>query len=220
MCFSASVSFAASAVLLPIGLYAWRIAAQRNPTYIPLAAIPIAFAIQQGCEGLVWLGIGAGYLVETKRGALGFLAFAYWFWLFWAPGSVALAERNPSLRRLSWGFSLLGFIYGGLLYLPLLIQPQWLSIHVFHDSIQYDTRLIFDPWFAQDFDRLLYAIIVLMPLALASNRSLQVLGGAIGLSAIATHVLLNQIFVSLWCFFAALLSGFILFICQTAPKMD
>jgi hypothetical protein len=85
MCFSAPVSFAASALLLPIGFYSLRLAYQQNPDYIPLAAILIAVAIQQACEGLVWLGIETGSLPETNLGAFGFLAFAYWFWLFWSP---------------------------------------------------------------------------------------------------------------------------------------
>lgn len=217
MCFSAAVSFGASALLLPIGLYSWHLAHQQNPQYLPLACTPILFAIQQACEGLVWLGIRADSLTVTNLGAFGFLAFAYWFWLFWTPWSVAQSEPQPTVRRISWSFSILGGLYGMLLYLPILIQPPWLSIQVFHHSIEYNTRLIIDPWVSQELDRLLYATIILVPLILASNRSLKVFGGAIGLSAIASNWLLHQVFVSVWCFFAALLSLFILHICRTAP---
>lgn len=220
MCFSASVSFAASALLLPAGLYSLRLVYQQNPSYIPLASIPIVFAIQQACEGLVWLGMGADSLTAIKLGTFSFLAFAYWFWLFWSPWSLARSELNPSVQRICWGFTILGFIYGGLLYLPLLIQPQWVSIHVVHHSIQYVTQLIFDPWFSQQFARLLYALIILIPFALASNRSLQVFGGMVCLSAIASYWLLNQVFISVWCFFAAILSLFILLICQTSLTIN
>jgi hypothetical protein len=220
MCFSAPMSFAASALLLPAGFYALRLAYQQNTRYIPLASIPVAFAIQQACEGLVWLGLGTDSLIEMNLGAFGFLAFAYWFWLFWSPCSVALLEANPNVRSLCWGFGILGFIYGGLLYVPMLIQPQWLSVHVVHHSIQYDTRLIFDPWFSQQFDRLLYALIILIPFSLASNRSLKLFGAAIAVSAIVTHLLLYQVFVSVWCFFAAILSLWLVFICQSAPIAD
>lgn len=220
MCFSAPVSLAASSLLLPAGLYSLRLVYYQNPGYISLASIPIAFAIQQICEALVWLGIEGSSVVETNLGAFGFLAFAYWFWLFWSPWSVAQSELNSSVRRICWGFGILGFIYGGLLYFPMLIYPQWLSIHVVHHSLEYDTRLIFDPWFSQQFDRLFYAIIILVPFALASNRSLKVFGGAVCLSAITSHWLLNQVFVSVWCFFAAILSLLILFICRTASTMN
>lgn len=220
MCFSASVSFAASAVLLPTGVYALRSAYQCNPMYRSLATIPIAFALQQACEGMVWLGIQTEALVTVRFGALGFLAFAYWFWLFWSPWSVANTEPAPAIRRISWVFSLLGCFYGTLLYLPLFVQPDWLSVQVMHHSILYNTRLIFDPWVSQQFDRLIYALIILIPFALATNPALKVFGAAICFSAIAAQWLHNEVFVSVWCFFAAMLSVGILYICRTAPPTD
>jgi hypothetical protein len=217
MCFSAPVSFAASALLFPTGLYSLRIAYRQNPTYIPLACIPIAFAVQQVCEGLVWLSIQGGAPAQANLAALGFLSFAYWFWLFWAPWAVARTEPQSTVRWICWGVGLIGLTYGALLYLPLLGQPTWLFIHVIHQSIQYETRLIFDPWFSQDCDRLIYAMIILIPFVLTSNPSLKVFGGAVCVTALLCQWLLNAVFISLWCFFAALLSLFILYICQTAP---
>lgn len=220
MCFSAPVSFAASVLLLPAGLYSWRLVSQHNPGYLPLASIPIAFSIQQATEGLVWLGLQTGSPTAMNLGAFGFLAFAYWFWLFWSPWSVAFSESNPVVRRVSWSLGALGLIYGASLYLPLLLHPGWLSVQVFHHSIAYETQLIFDPWLSQEVDRLLYALIILIPFALTSNRSLKGFGGAIALSAIASDWLLHQVFVSTWCFFAALLSGLIVFICQSSPIIN
>lgn len=220
MCFSAPVSFAASVLLLPAGFYGLRLASQHNPRYLPLAAIPIAFGTQQACEGLVWLGMEASSSTEVRLGAFGFLAFAYWFWLFWAPWAVACSETNPIVRRVGWSLGILGFAYGALLYLPLVFQPNWLAVQVFHHSIEYDTRLIFDPWFSQEVDRVVYALIILLPFALASNPALKGFGATIALSAIASHWLLHQVFVSVWCFFAAILSLLIVFICQSSPKMN
>lgn len=216
MCFSAPVSFAASTLLLPAGVYGLRVAVSTNPGYRPLAAIPIAFGLQQACEGLVWLGIGMGHTRVVNLGAFGFLAFAYWFWLFWAPWAVAVAETNPMMRRVGWSLGALGLVYGALLYLPLVWQPDWLAVRVVQHSIEYDTRLIFDPWVSQAVDRLVYALIILIPFALASNHALQRLGAMIALSAIASHWLLHQVFVSVWCFFAAILSLLIVLICQSA----
>ncbi|MBD2059572.1 hypothetical protein H6F88_26855 [Oculatella sp. FACHB-28] len=220
MCFSASVSFAASALLLPAGLYALRLAYRQNSSYLPLASIPIAFGVQQASEGLVWLGVEANSSAEVNLGAFGFLGFAYWFWLFWAPGSVAFSEANPIVRPVGWSLSVLGFMYGALLYLPLVFQPDWLSVQVVHHSIEYNTRLIFDPWLSQEVERIIYALIILIPFALASNRALKRFGATIALSAIASHWFLHQVFVSVWCFFAAILSLLIVFICQSSSKVS
>jgi hypothetical protein len=65
---------------------------------------------------------------QVRLGAFGFLAFAYWFWLFWAPWSVASAEPHPIRRRVGWSLGFLGFGYGALLYLPMVFQPDWLAV--------------------------------------------------------------------------------------------
>jgi hypothetical protein len=220
MCFSAPVSFAASALLLPAGFYGLRLASQNKPGYLPLAAIPISCGVQQACEGLVWLGMEAASSTQVRLGAFGFLAFAYWFWLFWAPWSVAITETNPTMRRVGWSLGILGFGYGALLYLPMVFQPDWLAVQVVHHSIEYKTRLIFDPWFSQDVDRLVYALIILIPFALASNPALKRFGATISLSAIASHLLLHKVFVSVWCFFAAILSLLIVWICQSSSTVN
>lgn len=220
MCFSAPVSFAASALLLPAGVYSLWLASQHNSRYLPLAAIPIAFGVQQACEGWVWLGVEVGASRTVNFGSFGFLAFAYWFWLVWAPWSVAFSEVNPIVQRVSQGLGVVGFLYGMLLYLPLLLQPGWLAVQVFHHSIEYDTRLIFDPWFSQEVARIIYALIILIPFALASNRVLKGFGATIALSAIASHWLLHQVFVSVWCFFAAMLSLLIIFICRSSSTVN
>jgi hypothetical protein len=157
---------------------------------------------------------------ETNLAALGFLSFAYCFWLFWVPWAIAQTEHQSTVKRICWGVGCMGLIYGGLLYLPLLLHPTWVSVNVFHQSIQYETRLIFDPWVSQVCDRLVYALIILIPFVLSSNPFLKVLGGAIGLSAIGSHWMLNTVFISLWCFFAALLSLGIFYICRTAPPVS
>jgi len=220
MCFSAPVSFATTALLLPAGFYGLRVASQNNPRYLPLATIPIAFGVQQACEGLVWVGMEITSSTQVYLGAFGFLGFAYWFWLFWAPWSVAICEINPSVRRVGWSLGFLGFGYGALLYLPMVFQPDWLAVQVVHHSIEYQTRLIFDPWLSQEVDRLVYALIILIPFALASNPALKGLGATIALSAIASHWLLHQVFVSVWCFFAAILSLLIVWICQSASTVN
>jgi hypothetical protein len=61
MCFSASASFTASAVLMPLGLYATHIARTTDQKdYVPLALTPFFFGVQQLTEGLVWTGIDNG----------------------------------------------------------------------------------------------------------------------------------------------------------------
>src|SRR5437660_1254987 len=95
MCFSAEASFAVSAVLLPAGVYCTSVAVRKRPAYLPLAIVPIAFSLQQLCEGLVWTGLARNDGALVRVGSLSFLAFALAFWPFWVPFSILfLAERR------------------------------------------------------------------------------------------------------------------------------
>ena len=53
MCFSATASFSAGVVLLGLGTLTLKSARGRRE--LPLAAIPLLFAIQQLTEGVIWL---------------------------------------------------------------------------------------------------------------------------------------------------------------------
>ena len=53
MCFSATASFSAGALLLGIGVLTLRLASR--PREWPIAAIPLLFAVQQLSEGVIWL---------------------------------------------------------------------------------------------------------------------------------------------------------------------
>ena len=72
MCFSAEVSFTAAAILLPAGAAAVLRAYQTDRRYVPIAALPLLFGVQQALEGAVWTSAGNQHLVEQ-------FSFAYMF---------------------------------------------------------------------------------------------------------------------------------------------
>ena len=84
MCFSATASFTASALLTPVGLYALRRTYQSDPRYLALAAFPLLFGIQQAIEGGLWLALEGRATLSTSTTALGFLFFAYLLWPIFA----------------------------------------------------------------------------------------------------------------------------------------
>jgi hypothetical protein len=57
--------------------------------------------------------------------------------------------------------------------------------------------------------KLIYFVIVVGSLGVSSDRRIQVFGGLIALSLIATELWFAIAFVSVWCFFAAVLSLYI-----------
>ena len=128
MCFSASASFTAAAVLMPLGLYSAHIARRTEQHhYLPLALTPFFFGLQQFIEGLEWTGLDRGRVEPlTSLAGLGFLFFAYCFWMIWIPWSawsISRSTDSPRLQhRLRW-VAIVATVIGIGFYLPVLLHP-------------------------------------------------------------------------------------------------
>jgi hypothetical protein len=204
MCFSTTVSFASSGLLIATGIYCIK-SVTNDKVYLPLACVPLAFGLQQGFEGVVWSGIHANNLDAMRAGALSFLFFSHWFWLFWPPFMALCLETDPRIQHICQFFAAAGVLYGAVLYLPLLLNHDWLSVAVIHRSIEYQARFIGDSM-PIVLSRLLYGLIILVPLFLSSNLDLNIWGILLAASAVISVLVFKYAFVSVWCFFAALLS--------------
>ena len=210
MCFSATASFAASAFLLSTGLYSCRLASQKDPRYFLLALVPCAFGLQQGLEGIQWLSLNGAQAEFSHLAALVYLAFSHGFWLVWLPLSVLVLETRSWATKLLLFVTLLGGLFGISLYGPFLLDPDTFSVTVTQGSINYQTQLLYDRFFPRDVSRLIYMAIVVGPTVLSKSIHLRILGGLGAVSLFVSYWFYNYAFVSVWCFFAAVLSGFII----------
>jgi hypothetical protein len=197
MCFSAEASFTASAALVPCGVYCYTVARYRNPNWEPLALIPFFFGIQQFFEGMVWLG-------HYTLGSVAFLFFAVAFWPIWIPWSMyCITRRWEILLFILWG---VGFL---LIYLFLIPHP--VEVTIVNHSIKYG------PVASDPFMRLTYLLNVVAPVFFTKDRILWLMGLFTVVSGILSHMFLSYAFVSLWCFFAAVIS---LFLCYRFYTLD
>jgi hypothetical protein len=218
MCFSAEASLSIGALLIPMGGYCIVQAIKRDPSYLPLSAMPLAFGIQQICEGIVWNGIEQGNTQLVARGSLGFLAFALTFWPFWVPFSMSVSENRITQKRILWLLAIFGASFGLYLYIPLLLNPDWLTTKISGRSIQYDISIL--PTFKMIPSlvwHLAYIAGVTIPFALTLNRQLRIYGTLIGISALISHILFWRAFFSVWCFFAAGISAYLIYVFHNLP---
>lgn len=214
MCFSATASFTTSAVLIPIGLYTLQNARRHDRHYLVLAAFPLIFAIQQAIEGFLWLVLEGQISVSLRALTQAYLFFAYFLW----PGIVPLAVffLEPVLMRKRWFgvVSIIGFAFSGVLYLPLLFSTTQLSVSIVQGSILYEPALLYDLIVSRNTVRVFYALLVSIPLIFCSLPAVRIFGQLIMLSVLVSAIVFNYAFVSIWCFFAAMLSIWILIIFQ------
>jgi hypothetical protein len=210
MCFSATASFTAGAVLVPLGAWTLNRAWRSDRSYLALASFPLFLGIQQLFEGLLWLNLEGNPAINGRAAALGFLFFAYFLWPFFVSLSANLVERQRLRSRVFLLFTLLGLLIGTSLYVPLFIDPEWLTVSIEQGSILYSPVSIYDGYASRDTMRAIYAVIVALPLLFSSVAMLRLFGILIFASVVVSVLLFTYAFVSVWCFFAAILSVFIL----------
>lgn len=219
MCFSAEASFATAAVLVPAGAYCISAAVRKAPHYLGLAAVPLLFGVQQCAEGFVWFGLHHDDADLTRTAALCFLFFALAFWPFWIPLTVALLESKRRRKAIIAVITLLSLTWAMVLYYPVATDPQrWLTVRDEHHSVRYAYyelpvyALVSPPWL-----RLLYFGSIALPFAFCSDRQGLTFGLVLAASALTSHLVFSYAFVSVWCFFAALLA---LYLCVVFYRMQ
>jgi len=206
MCFSPESSFAVAAVLIPVGGWCLWKARRQASEWMLLAAFPLAFAVQQLIEGFVWIAIDAGNADGTLNAGRGFLFFSHFFWPAYAPLAVMCSEPDPDRRRVIGFMAVIGAVFGASIMVPAVLFPGWLEVGVTDGSIDYRTRLVYDGVVGRDALKVIYAAIILSAFFVSTRSGLRLYGMAILASVIFAAVFYPGVFISVWCFFAAILS--------------
>lgn len=219
MCFSAEASFAVGGLLIPMGGFCLWSAVRKNPRFLGLAAVPLAFAIQQIGEGFVWLALHDQREHAAHDAALVFLFFAVAFWPFAFPAIATLVEQQRARRWLLGFVSLLALAWFWMLYYPLLVgEESLLQINIAHHSIRYEyPNLPIYRHIGQPLLRLLYLLTLASPFLISSERWGVIPGLFLLASVVIAIVFFDYAFVSVWCFFAAVMASYCCIICYRLP---
>jgi hypothetical protein len=221
MCFSASASFTASAILMPLGLYATHIARKTDqPDYVPLALTPFFFGVQQLIEGFVWVGVKHGGVEPlTRISSLGFLFFAYCFWMIWIPWSayaIARSQETSALRdRLKW-VAIVATILGITFYIPVLFNPPSVQPALSTGRLLYDISSLHSVYHnfvtTEPVGELVYWAFIVLPLVVLRDKAVRLYGVLIFFSILLTWLTYSATFNSAWCFYCAILSIYVIWI--------
>ncbi len=197
MCFSATASFAASGGLATVGILSLRLAKKKQ---IIIALIPIFLALQQLLEGFQWVTIGC--CQPNLAIAYVYIFFAFLLWPFYVPLTVLIFDQKRK-KALRWLVGV-GFAVTLTLFAALVLEP--LTVQALKSSIHYDLNIPFKITITA-----VYALVVCGSLLLSSKKEFRWFGVSLLIAAIITAAFFFINFVSVWCFFAALLSSLIYF---------
>ena len=211
MCFSASASFASGVLLTAAGSAATVFAIRRHDwRFVPFTLVPLVFGAQQLAEGFVWIGLLDNRPGLVRPAALIFLFFAFGWWPVWMPLAIGQTSRgwvrNVALACLVVGGALAGLLAGAVLANP----DDLLDVRVIHHHIRYDIDAVpVIRHLSTDPVKLIYLFAVAAPLLAHRDRRVRVFAVLLATSALLTKVLADYAFTSLWCFFAAIIAGYL-----------
>jgi hypothetical protein len=213
MCFSAEASFGASAVISIVGVVAIKRAANTPQKFFAL--IPLFFAIQQFIEGLLWIVLENPAYGEWKHLlTMLFLVFAWLVWPVYMPFSMAMMEKNPTRKKILFGFLGLG----------VLVASGFIYVMVFHnvnaEVAQYHINYVYDfhPPFSWVYG-LFYLVPTIGSLMVSSVKKMWTLGVINMGSYLASRIFFFSYVISVWCFFGALASIMIYFIIKENSRV-
>jgi hypothetical protein len=218
MCFSANASFATAGTLTVIGLLSIHKAAH-NKKLIPLAASPLFFALQQTCEGLVWITLNKGDTTSVLHTmcTYGFLLFASVWWPIWIPLSGYIAERIPKRKFILFLLCIIGAVTALLLFTSwtlLTTQSEIANHHINYPVANYPFGIT-DPCIAQIMAGIIaamYCTAVIVPFFVSSIAYAWIIGIITCIGFMVAYLFYIMAFGSVWCFFAAITSLLLYFI--------
>ncbi len=212
MCFSPEASFAGGIIISAIGVITVR--KVYNPSQIIFASVPLFFGLQQIAEGFLWLTLPLeGYDILRRVSCYTFLIMAQVIWPVMIPLSVLFMEVSKKKKKVLSALVTVGAIlsvYYSFCLLSFDVNPQIEGFHIkYHNDF---------PESIADVAFIFYLSATIIPLFVSSVKKTHLLAVLMTLSCLVTAVFFTQYLTSVWCFFAALISGVIYWILNDSHK--
>jgi hypothetical protein len=201
MCFSATASFTAGIGLLAIGAVTTSRATRRAE--LPFALIPALFGVQQLIEGGLWLTFPDNAPLANAVLTHLYSFFSHVLWPIYVPIAVLLLEPEAWRRKVLMLIAVAGAAVGLYLLYFLVTEPIVSEVVGRHISYQ-------SPHFYVAPVVTLYVLATCVSSFVSSCKTIRWFGAATFVALLAAYAFYAFWFVSVWCFFAAVLSSIVL----------
>ena len=201
MCFSATASFGVGIVLSVIGVASIKKVWHRSQ--IVFAATPLIFAVQQFAEGILWVTLPDPACASVQHVITHlFLFFAQIVWPIWVPVAVLLLEQEETRKKMQKALVGVGILVSGYLGYCMLSYHVQAKIIGYHVTYQQDFPAAF-----RNYIGALYVIVTVAPPFFSHIKKIWLLGLTTFISYIVTTIFYDNYLVSVWCFFASVISA-------------
>ncbi|MCW3086199.1 MAG: hypothetical protein JWP12_3565 [Bacteroidetes bacterium] len=214
MCFSTTASLTAGAILCATSVVAIKNAKTSGQKI--LGFTPFFFGVQQLIEGFVWLSLKTETFASLNMPATYlFLFFAQVFWPTWMPLVILSLEKDRSRGRILQYIAGLGMFCSLLLATRMILFPVHSGIDNHHILYTFIT-----PFHAPAILSVIYLIPAVIPTFVSTTWRMPFLGVLTIGSLIASKIFYGLYALSVWCFFAAIISLVMIYIIRHLVVAD
>ena len=212
MCFSATASFSASAILALVGIASVKKVGTKSQ--LVFALIPIVFSIQQLTEGFVWITlVNSNYERWQFIPIYIFVFFAQVVWTSWVPLSFFLIKKNLKRKKMLFVLVIIGLLISIYIFCCLLlfnVKAVTTPFHI-HYKVNFPIPhfIIFSSF---------YFLTIVAPPLISSIKKASIIGFLLFTSFLVTKIYFSDNVISVWCFFAALTSLMVFIIMKDLNK--
>ena len=151
---------------------------------------------------MIWLSFQRDSPISNHVLTLFYSFFSHVFWPIFIPFAIWMLEPNPPRRKLILYFQVTGLIVGFYLLYSLIkfsILSKVLGTHIAYEA----------PHFYIVAVMALYLLSTCVSCMISSSRIVQIFGVLSFVTFIAAYFIHAATFVSVWCFFVAILSSIV-----------
>ena len=172
------------------------------PTHVYFAAIPLIFCIQQMIEGLLWLALTDPVYASLENvTTYSFLFFAQVIWPIWIPFAVLSLEvksKYKTIQKIIVGIGGLVSLYLAYFLASFPIKAMITGSHILY--LQDYPKTI------SNYGSFLYVLATIVPCFISRIKQMVLLGILILISYGITLFFYSDYTISVWCFFASIIS--------------
>jgi hypothetical protein len=206
MCFSATASFGASVILAGIGIISINTA--KSSSLKVLAIIPFVFSLQQFSEGWVWLSLTkVGFVLWKLPSMYLFLFFAEVTWPICISFSMMRIEKNEKRKRILKLIYYVGILLSLVLAYSLFYYTADVKVIGNHVMYTINTSDSF-----KSVTNYIYILTAVIPPFISTIQKAKWIGVILIISYIIANVFFGNYIISIWCYFATIISAVILWI--------
>ena len=195
-----SASFVAGVSLIAIG--AITVKKVDRKAEFPFAAIPLLFGVQQIIEGIIWLTFRFDTPMLNTLMTNAYSLFSHVLWPIYVPFAVLVLEPIPWRKKALHAFLAIGTAAGLYLLINMVrfpITSQLAGAHIEYVSPHFYAFVVMGS----------YLVGTCLSALVSSHKVVNLFGAVALLLFVAVYYIYTMWFISVWCFFAAVLSAII-----------